>query len=417
MLREIPYAKLLIVTRAQVSRRLLSPIVGAIWVAAAVAVCWLVSAAAIEQRPVVAASGVVAAGGFAAAAVVLWNEPNQRGNALLFVLITVAQIVSRAPTGIWVPVTYALASQVEVLTAAALLRFPSDRLEQPYRAVIQWNIVLAIVFQVSVMLAGDPRSEGHSLDHWPGVWRHVPDWAGTLAYGARETWGGAAAVLFVALLVHRWRGLAPLERHTLWPVMAMAIALGVSTVLYPLERSLSKWPWLHTIAGSAPAYLAAGLGAAFLAAAISLRLARASLVTLVTRLGKGSGPGDVERALQSTLRDPGLQVLYHIDERPGWVDKDARPPPSPWQIRPPTGRTVIDVAAGDGSPLAMVAVDERLGRFRTLVDAAVQIVRFAAGDRSPRSRTARPTARHRGRPRPPFDNSGCRTQATRKGPS
>ena len=380
MLREIPHAKLLIVTRAQLSHRLLSSTVGAVWVVAAVTVCWLVSATAIEQRPVVAASGVVAAGGFAAAAVVLWNEPNQRGNALLFVLITVAQIVSRTPTGnfgIWVPITYALASQVEVLTAAALLRFPSDRLEQPYRAVIQWSIVLAVVFQVWVMLAGDPRGDGHSLDHWPGVWRHVPDWTGTLAYVARETWGAAAAVLFVVLLVHRWRRLAPLERHTLWPVMAMAIALGASILLYPLERSLSKWPWLHTIAGSAPAYLAAGLGAAFLAAAIGLRLARASLLTLVTQLRRDSGPGDVEGALQSTLRDPGLHVLYHVDDRRGWLDKDGRPPPSPWEIRPPTGRTVIGVAAGDGSALAMVAVDERLGRFRTLVDAAVQIVGFA----------------------------------------
>ena len=95
------------------------------------------------------------------------------------------------------------------------------------------------------------------------------------------------------------------ERHTLWPVMAMAIALGASILLYALERSLSKWPWLHTIAGSAPAYLAAGLGAAFLyAAAIGLRVARASLLTLVTQLRQDSGPGDVEGALQSTLATP-----------------------------------------------------------------------------------------------------------------
>lgn len=98
-----------------------------------------------------------------------------------------------------------------------------------------------------------------------------------------------------------------------------------------------------------------------------------ALATLTSRLSRPVTADTVRDALREALADAGLDVLYRIGEPGTPVDGAGARQPVP----DPRRNLVVDVAAPDGTPLAVVVADRGLRRSRRLLHAAVEASRPA----------------------------------------
>jgi len=120
------------------------------------------------------------------------------------------------------------------------------------------------------------------------------------------------------VLVRRWRVASAPLRRILAPVfatsaIAIALFLLAAFVSAVSETASSVLWWLVLVA-------VASVPTAFLVGLLRTRLARASVASLVLRLGEARDPESTRDALREALGDPSLELAYWLSERSAWID-------------------------------------------------------------------------------------------------
>src|SRR3954465_10806000 len=140
--------------------------------------------------------------------------------------------------------------------------------------------------------------------------------AGVLAVaGAGFVLLGTAAVLY-----RRWRAASPPLRRTLAPIFITSAAtlffIGLAIAVSFVSSEASDVVWWFVLFAFAMVPLA------FLAGLLQLRLARASVATLVVELLSADGLQELRDAIAGTLHDPDLELAVWLPETYEWIGCD-----------------------------------------------------------------------------------------------
>ena len=171
---------------------------------------------------------------------------------------------------------------------------------------------------------------------------------------ARSEWATLAlmgAVVLVAAARHRASSGA--ERRARAAALAGAALLSATLGLAALGRLFDAGTGTAAVWGlyAAVFTIACGLTADLLWG----RWGRAALTGFVIDLGDRHEPQALRAALARTLGDPGLELVYRIDEHAGWVDETGRPV----QLAARNGdeRRDVTLIGEEGAPVAAIVHD------------------------------------------------------------
>jgi signal transduction histidine kinase len=285
------------------------------------------------------------------------------------------------PTGVWGMadsgagpfLSWMLSGIAWALLGIAMLSYPSD---------LRWNgwarrfvTVLVIVLgplNVAQAVFSEPEWGGFPADAWwPTLLpSHAWHWTTIIVYsiGCLVLAGGA-----VTLFLERMRAASGIDRVALLPalvgVSAGAVTGALTTSGQVLIASDLAWAAMTVIQGVA--LLALPISVAL--TALRTRLANADVAGTVGRLTRPATPQGVQGAVRTLLHDPTATVLFWSPERDGYIDGDGQP------AEPPTddSRLTVDVHAGSGARLALVALDPRLRHHAGLVNSTVASIGLA----------------------------------------
>jgi signal transduction histidine kinase len=173
---------------------------------------------------------------------------------------------------------------------------------------------------------------------------------------------GALALAGVGLLAARWsRGGRPSRRAV--ALLVDSFALGLVMLAALLLAGAFELPAFETI--RRVTFVVVGLApVAFLAALLSVRLARSDVGDLVVELRGDPAPADLRSALARSLSDPSLELVYWLEAFGAWADLDGRPVELP--IGEGRATTRID---RNGSRIAALIHDPSLEDEPELLDA------------------------------------------------
>jgi PAS domain S-box-containing protein len=230
--------------------------------------------------------------------------------------------------------------------AHLLLAYPTGVLERRYeRRLVEglWTVLFAGPLLLTLV---DPTPTGcTTCSESAFVVRSSHTTAVTVDIG--YTIAAFALVLTVLVeLVRKYRASGPPFRRTVSPVYAMFAAAIVfllgSNALGAVSAAAA------TTFGVIAVVFLALVPVAFLAGLLRSRLARGSVLELLTALRDGT---PLREALRTALGDPSLEIAYWL-ERPGrWVDADGREVPQPVARN---GRSVTTVEHDSGRISALV---------------------------------------------------------------
>ena len=243
---------------------------------------------------------------------------------------------------------------VEVGLVYLILAFPSGRFAHRVDRALVWAaaLLVAVLYLPGLLIAdgfpvpspytsctaGCPGNAFFALGSEPGF-------VDSFLFPLRET---LTALLFLAVtarLIQRFRGATPLMRHTLEPVLTVAVARCALLVVALVVRRASPdsavvdgLAW--TIALAVPV-----TAAAFLLGLVSRRLYVGTVLQdFGRRVRAPIPPEELRVALSDALGDPSLRVLYWTDGAHGhWTDERGRTVVAP---EVDSGQRVIDVRDG-----------------------------------------------------------------------
>jgi PAS domain S-box-containing protein len=132
------------------------------------------------------------------------------------------------------------------------------------------------------------------------------------------------AVAALVELVRKYRGAGPPLRRVLSPVYAM-FALALAFLIVANGVGAFSDPARTTLGAIAVVFIAL-VPVAFLAGLLRSRLARGSVLQLLTALREGT---PLQDALRTALGDPFLEISYWLEGPGRWVDADGREVPQP----------------------------------------------------------------------------------------
>jgi len=316
--------------------------------------------------PALAVGNVLFGFGFAITAAFLADQPEQRGNAVLLALASIAFLVDESTQhdlGAWSsPMAFA-GPFVQVLVGALLLRYPQARFDAVNRIFIVINAAVAAVLGLALAATyplGYPYAANTVMS---------PGFEAVLT--ARSAWWAVGSTTFLVLLGRRWVHLPALERRILSPIMFGA-AFGAIVLALALAQDWMPRP-LAELLGLARAWVAVAISLSFVVSAVLLRLSVAEVATLASRLAGPVSVASVEEALRDALSDPSLRVYYWLPAESEFVGGDGSTLPSPL----PVGRTAETVNRDKDTPLAVITADDALGRHRLLLHTAAAVSRLA----------------------------------------
>ena len=259
-----------------------------------------------------------------------------------------------------------------VLAGTAILSYPTGRLT----GVAEWAW---LGYAVAVLFGGELWVELVSRPEWSGlasdvVWPRVglAD-SGTFHFAIDVVGGGqlVLALWYAALLWHRSRRLAGLDRPAVVPVLISAAVVGAVAAV--LNSQDSSWT---SLSGLESSYLAQGLvgllvPSAVLFGALRERWRELSAPHRVVRMTSSrTSVASVRAALAAGLRDPSLVLLFWVAEENSYVDQHGA---SHSANEPgPDGRWRIEVQTEDAQPLAIVETDEEFRQRPELVEGVLR---------------------------------------------
>ncbi|MGH9278039.1 MAG: sensor histidine kinase [Acidimicrobiales bacterium] len=181
--------------------------------------------------------------------------------------------------------------------------------------------------------------------------------------------GLALVMIFVGLLIARWRHGTVVARRTMSPVLAAAGLCAVAVGATSLETAgilTLGMPW--SLAEDAAV---AAVPVAFLVGLARSRMTPHAVGKLVVDLGAKSGErSEIRAALAQALGDPTIAVAYWIDDTQRYVDYDGRPVELPSEG---SGRAVTHLERGGRRVGALIhdpALEDEPARVRSVAMAA-----------------------------------------------
>ncbi len=330
-----------------------------------------------DEWPLTGTAAIVTSSAWAANAALVAGEPGRLAAAAAFFLVGLGwagEWLDNLNRGPYPFLAYMSSPVYLTCGAIALLGYTAGRrLGSAERVAAACIGCWLIVGRLGMAVTSAPAR----FDYPDRVWWPVLTTADSL-YRATSAayWTGAAvvAIVFLALILRIVRNAAHLDRWLLAPlVVALTVTVGTIAVRIP-------WRLVAPSATTPDALVTAQtLGmlvvpVGFLVSGIRRRLAPASVADLVVRLARRVTGEQLRDALRATLRDPTLDVYYVVPGTDRHVDADGRPAELAAAAR---GRTVFEVASGDGVPLAAVAASPTLAAHRQLLDSALSAGRLA----------------------------------------
>jgi hypothetical protein len=172
------------------------------------------------------------------------------------------------------------------------------------------------------------------------------------------------AIVFIVLLLSKFRRARGLDRLVIMPVFVAAIvsAIAAGTVVTGLLFS-APGDTLFTIESTAELFVPL----AFLMSVVQRRMARGRVAALTVQLAGQDAPKPVRDALRRALHDPRLNICYWVPASGSYVDSTGQPV-DPGQLGP--GQLAIPITGSDGkTPLAVLFADRSTARDRPLTTA------------------------------------------------
>jgi signal transduction histidine kinase len=340
----------------------------------AVAVPMIVAASAVagdrlwETRTAAIATGALVGLGLAGAGAAVLRQGRAPATGYLLVAAGVLW-----PVNWWAIGRSGLGPMVGLFASAvfwtvfvlALFCYPGDlpvtRAERTFLVV---GAVLLIPGTVPLMVLSRPEWNGFAADAtWPALMpsRAVFDTANASA-GALDL---CLAVVGVTLLVLRVRRTTGVDRLIMVPAVA-----GIALTL--VLGGFGSWASMRSPTNTSTAWSLIAQEIGLLALPVSmawsgwrLHRARTAAAAIMLRHARPATPESVRKALRSALHDGTADVLPWVPGH-GYVDDDGRP------SAPGTrSRLALEVEAEDGSPLALVLLDARLGHHPRIVEATL----------------------------------------------
>ena len=321
---------------------------------------------------------------FAATGVLLWHEPGQHSNALLFG--AAAALFSWEWAFTWphspgpflaLPVGQLFA----VVLSVVLLRYPRNRLARPSE---RWLFVAAAVWtaggRMCWALTTRPEwfsfgiGEGHgrlpASTWWITIYpdRHLSLVAATIVDVGQLLL--VPAIMYVA--VRRLRSESRVLRRELTPAVA-GLGLLASVIVGHLIAVLTA---SEHLAAAPTEWVAAALSfavllipAIFLVAMVRRRFARAAVADLIVMLSRPINGSQIQSALRRTLNDDSLTISYWVMEAATFINVDGhvrRDGLDGWDVK--EGVQVLDRS---GHLLAVVHLSDDHHRHKQLLEAAL----------------------------------------------
>jgi PAS domain S-box-containing protein len=200
----------------------------------------------------------------------------------------------------------------------ALLAFP--------RGYLETKLVYAIVGTAYALVLGVAAFynlfNGETCEGCPRNVIFVTDSStGRTIAGVLAVAGAGFVLLGTAAVLHRrWRAASPPLRRTLAPIFVTSAAtlffIGLAIALSFVSSQASDVVWWFVLFAFAMVPLA------FLAGLLQLRLARASVATLVVELLSADGLQELRDAIAGTLHDPDLELAVWLPETYEWIGSD-----------------------------------------------------------------------------------------------
>jgi signal transduction histidine kinase len=305
---------------------------------------------------------------FAVTAVLLTNEPGQRGTARLCYALSLAWIADQAglrDIGPLDPWSFVIGGWVSVLGCAILLRYPRDHLDRMEQAFVAAFALLAAGFQMSLLVTGAAPWDRLGPDELPQGLPHQESFESLVR--AKGICLAVVFVLFLALLVRHWHALTRLDRLVVAPIIATTAAVGLLSAANAVSGATHA-PWAHWLA-EIRGYSVALLAFAFAWSALRLRLAVARVSGELSSLPAPVTGESVQDALRRCLGDDRLEVLFWVPESKLYVDVAGRAAVEQHE----SGRRTYFIPDRMGTPLARLIVDPALERHELLLSAAARV--------------------------------------------
>ena len=304
----------------------------------------------------------------------LKDEPGQRGTGWALILAGIFH-----PLGMlnrWnfgpMPLYAAVFGYLDnIFGSWALLRYPNHRLGRHQRAFLIAAWCWLVGGPAFMAVVSEPSWQGASAASW---W---PSW-----FADRSVYTASAsvfdigalilAIVFIALLLSKFRRARGMDRLVIMPVFVAAIvsAIAAGTVVAGLLFSAAG-DTLFTIESTAELFVPL----AFLMSVIQRRMARGRVAALTVQLAGQDAPKPVRDALRRALHDPHLNICYWVPASSSYVDS-AGQPIDPAQLRP--GQLAIPITGSDGrTPLAVLFADRSTARDRPLLDGVLSASQMA----------------------------------------
>jgi signal transduction histidine kinase len=295
-----------------------------------------------------------------------WRRPASRIGPLLL-LVAAALLVRKlqyADEPALFTIGFALGSVYAACFAHVVLAYPSGRIrDRVERWFVAATYVVSVLLPVSVLLCYDPahgclfncshanRVRPHSLVSLTGD--HATF---TVVHDIQQVAGyGVAGVLFIALIVRRYRMASPHVRRRLTPLLVAGAAAGMRAISEAVFGVISRSDLEGLVLFSVEEAVQIAVPIVLLLGILGERLDRASVADLVREL-QATPPAEVATPVARALHDPTLEVAFWMPARRGYVDAEGRPYELP---DPGSGRAVTPLAR-DGEPVAAIVHDPAL---------------------------------------------------------
>ncbi|MEO6821047.1 MAG: sensor histidine kinase [Candidatus Nanopelagicales bacterium] len=311
----------------------------------------------------------------------LASRPGQRTNGrlmlaagLLFVLESV-----RWDPGPWAAIGWVSGTMVAVLLAWLLLRYPGDRLTDPYDRVFvpaMFGLVLGLRLLETVLW--NPTWGGYDGHAW---WPTIGRSQGLHTVNFVVMWlvDVVLGVVFLVLVIRRHRRATGLGRRQAVPLLVAgvvgAIVFGVVNNVVPLVTTFwfqSADDVLNLASSLASVAALLVMMGSFGVAALLEGLQRARVSALLADMDAEHDPEALQRSLRAVLADPGLLLLFRETATDGWIDAGG----DVLDLSATDLRQLVPVPERDGAVRVALLVDEGVTQQRDLLGAVVRASRL-----------------------------------------